>query len=167
MAARGDSPPSPEPAMSRILALSAVAFLALPALALESPNACDLVKPDEINLVASSKVARVLPQKSGNPSECGFMDAKKTAILVVTVRTVQYAVKDEMFQERDNLEKIYHAHSKPVEAIGDDGYWLGANHQLGFRRGKTIVTVRFATTRNQNEADTSQIARVIDARLPK
>jgi len=152
--------------MSRLLALGAIALLALPARAAEAPNACELLKPDEINRIASNKVDRVVQQKSGNPSECGFMDARK-AVLVVTVRTVQYAVKDELFQERDNLEKIYHSKSKPVDAIGEGAYWLAANHQLGFRRGKTIVSVRFATARNQNELDTSQVARMIDARLPK
>jgi hypothetical protein len=95
------------------------------------------------------------------------MGAKKAAVLVVTVRRVQYAVKDELFQERDNLEKIYHSKSKQVDAVGEGAYWLAANHQLGFRKGKTIVSLRFATPKNQNEGDTSQIARVIDARLPK
>jgi hypothetical protein len=153
--------------MSRILAIGTVAFLALPAYALEAPNACDLVKPEEVNLVAVNKVEKVVQEKSGNPSECAFMGAKKAAVLVVTVRRVQYAVKDELFQERDNLEKIYHSKSKQVDAVGEGAYWLAANHQLGFRKGKTIVSLRFATPKNQNEGDTSQIARVIDARLPK
>jgi hypothetical protein len=148
--------------------VASVAALALPAYAApEAPNACELIKPEEINLVASSKVEKVLQQKSGNPSECGFIDAKKTAVLVVTVRTVQYAVKDEMFQERDNLEKIYHSKSKQLDTVGEGGYWLAANSQLGFRKAKTIVTLRFSTTKNQNEVDTSQIARVIESRLPK
>jgi hypothetical protein len=151
------------------LAIALAAALCLPgaAAALDNPNACELVKPEEINLVAASKVEKVLQQKSGNPSECGFIDAKKAAVLVVTVRTVQYAVKDEMFQERDNLEKIYRSKSKQVDTVGEGAYWLGANHQLGFRKGKTIVSLRFSTTKNQNEVDTAQIARVIEARLPK
>lgn len=157
--------------MSRAPAALAIALatFALPAFAAapENPNACDLVKPEEINLVAASKVEKVLPQKSGNPSECGFIDAKKASVLTVTVRTVQYAVKDEMFQERDNLEKIYRSKSKQLDTVGEGGYWLGANHQLGFRKGKTIVSLRFGTTKNQNEVDTAQIARVIEARLPK
>ena len=149
-----------------VIALAAA--FALPAHAVpEAPNACDLIKPEEINLISSSKVEKVLQQRSGNPSECGFIDAKKTAVLVVTVRTVQYAVKDEMFQERDNLEKIYHSKSKQLDTVGEGGYWLPPNHQLGFRKGKTIVTLRFSTTKNQNEVDTAQIARVIESRLPK
>ena len=157
--------------MSRTHFLGTVASLAafaLPAYAApEAPNACELIKPEEINLVSDKKVEKVLQQKSGNPSECGFMDAKKTAVLVVTVRTVQYAVKDEMFQERDNLEKIYKSRSKQLDTVGEGGYWLPPNSQLGFRKGKTIVTVRFTNPKNQNEVDTSQIARVIEARLPK
>ncbi len=153
--------------MSRVLALAALAALALPAHALDNPNACELVKPEEINAVAAKKVAKILQQRSGNPSECGFIDSHKAAVLVVTVRTVQYAVKDEMFQERDNLEKIYRDHAKPLDTVGDGGYWLAANHQLGFRKGNAIVTLRFATAKNQNEVDTAQIARVVEARLPK
>jgi hypothetical protein len=152
--------------MSRIL-LAALALAALPAHALDAPNACDLVKPEEINAIAAKKVEKVLQQRSGNPSECGFIDSHKAAVLVVTVRTVQYAVKDEMFQERDNLEKIYRDHAKDLVNVGEGGYWIAANHQLGFRKGKAIVTVRFATSKNQNEVDTAQIARVIEARLPK
>jgi hypothetical protein len=157
--------------MSRTLFLgtvASIASLALPAFAApEAPNACDLIKPEEINLVSEKKVEKVLQQKSGNPSECGFIDAKKTAVLVVTVRTVQYAVKDEMFQERDNLEKIYKSRSKQLDTVGEGGYWLAANHQLGFRKGKTIVSLRFSNPKNQNEIDTGQIARVIEGRLPK
>ena len=149
--------------MSRTLIL---AVLALPAAALAAPpNACDLLKEEEINLVAERKVERVQPQKSGNPSECGYLDARKGAVLVLTVREVQYAVKEEMNVEIQNLEKIYRAKSKPVDAVGDAAYWLSTNSQLGFRKGKTIVTVRFATPKNQNAIDTAQVARVIEARL--
>jgi hypothetical protein len=148
--------------------VASLAALAFPAFAApEAPNACELVNPEEINLIASSKVEKVQQQRTGNPSECGFIDAKKAAVLVVTVRTVQYAVKDEMFQERDNLEKIYRSKSKQLDTVGEGGYWLAANHQLGFRKGKTIVTLRFGTTKNQNEVDTAQIARVVESRLPK
>src|SRR3954462_9978782 len=150
--------------MSR-LALALLQLLAFPAFA--APPACELVKAEEINLISTSKVDKVVQQRTGNPSECGYLDAKKSAVLVVTVRDVQYGVKDEMNMERDNLEKIYKSKSKPVETVGEGGYWLPVNHQLGFRKGKTIVTVRFGTTKNQNEIDTSQIARVIETRLSK
>ena len=149
--------------MSRTLLL---ALLALPTAALAAPpNACELLKQEEINLVAERKVERIQPQKSGNPSECGYLDARKGAVLVLNVREVQYAVKEEMQVERDNLEKIYRAKSKTVDAVGDAAYWQPVNSQMGFRRGKTIVTVRFSTPKNQNEIDTAQIARVVETRL--
>lgn len=148
--------------------LTGLCLLALPAAALATPpNACELVTPDEINTIAERKVERVQPQKSGNPSQCSFLDSRKAAVLVVSIREVQYAVKDELFQERDNLEKIYKSRSKPLDTVGDGGYWLPPNHQLGFRKGKMIVNVTFATPRNQNELDTAQIARMIDARIKK
>lgn len=153
--------------MSRTLALGiAAATLALPAFA-TPPNACELLNAEEINLIAERKVERVQQQKVGNPTECGFLDSRKAAILTLTVREVQYAVKDEMNMERDNLEKIYRSKSKPIETVGDAAYWLPTNSQLGFRKGKMIVTVRFSTTKNQNELDTSQLARVVETRLGK
>ena len=150
--------------MSRLL-VALLSSFAVPAFA--AANACELVMPEEINLIATSKVEKVVQQKTGNPSECGFLDAKKAAVLVVTVRDVQYAVKDEMFMERDNLEKIYKNHSKPVDGVGDGAYWMPVAHQLGFRKNKTIVNVKFGTPKNQNELDTAQIARVIETRLGK
>ena len=148
--------------------LAVLAFAALPAAALATPpNACDIVKVEEINKIAVSKVERVQPQKSGNPSQCGFLDGRKASVLVVSLREVQYAVKDELFQERDNLEKIYKTRSKQLDTVGDGGYWNPANKQLGFRKGKMIVNVTFSLKENQSEVDTAQIARIIDSRLPK
>jgi hypothetical protein len=141
---------------------------ALPAAAIATPpNACDIVTVEEINKIAVSKVERVQPQKVGNPSQCGFLDGRKASVLVVSLREVQYAVKDELFQERDNLEKIYKTRSKPLETVGEGGYWNPANKQLGFRKGKTIVNVTWSIKENQTEVDTAQIARMIDSRLPK
>ena len=148
--------------------LAAIALLALPAAALAAPpNACDIVKPEEINKIAVSKVERVQPQKSGNPSQCGFLDGRKAAVLTISIREVQYAVKDELFEEKSQLEKIYKTKAKDLDTVGDGGYWQPANKQLGFRKGKTIVNVTFNIKENQTEVDTSQIARIIDARLPK
>ena len=109
----------------------------------------------------------MVQQKTGNPSECSYIDARKGGVMVLTVREVQYAVKDEMHMERDNLEKIYRSKSKQLDTVGEGAYWLAANSQLGFRKGKTIVTLRFTTPKNQNEIDTSQVARVVEARLGK
>ena len=148
-------------------ALAAFAF-ALPAAALaDPPNACELLTPEEINSIAERKVERVQAQKSGNPSQCGFLDSRRAAVLVVSVREVKYAVRDELFQERDNLEKIYKSRSKLIETVGDGGYWLPPNKQLGFRKGNMIVNVVFSTPKNQNEVDTSQIARMIESRIRK
>jgi len=148
--------------------IAALAFLVVPSAALATPpNACDILKPEDINPIAVSKVERVQVQKAGNPSQCGFLDGRKASVLVVSIREVQYAVKDELFQERDNLEKIYKTRSKPLETVGEGGYWNPANKQLGFRKGKMIVNVTFSIKENQTEVDTSQIARVIDSRIPK
>ena len=154
--------------MSRPLLLAFAVTLALPATALAvPPAACELLKQEEINMIAERKVERVVQQKSGNPSECSYIDARRGGVLVLTVRDVQYAVKDEMHVERDNLEKIYRSKSKQLDTVGEGAYWLSANGQLGFRKGKTIVTVRFTTPKNQNEVDTAQVARVVEARLGK
>ena len=147
--------------------LAALAAL-VPAIASAAPpDACGLLKLDEINGIAERPVERVQPQKSGNPSQCGFLDARRAAVLVLTLREVQYAVKDELFQERDNLQKIYRARAKELDTVGDGGFWLAANHQLSFRKGKLIVTLIFSTPKNQTEVDTAQLARLVETRLPK
>jgi hypothetical protein len=148
--------------MKTLLAVAAV----VPALAWATPpDACTLVTPEEISAIAQKVVAKVQPQQSGNPSKCGFMDSRHGAVLVVAVREVQYAVRDEMHHERENLEKIYKMRSKPLDTIGDGGFWLPANHQLTFRKGKLIASVTFAVPTNQNELDTSQVARLVESRL--
>ena len=154
--------------MSRPLTLGFLAALAFPVTALAAPpNACELLKPEEINLIADRKVERVQQQKTGNPSECGYQDSRKASVLVLTVREVQYAVKDEMNMERDNLEKIYRAKSKLIDTVGDAGFWQPVNKQMTFRKGKTIVSLTFSSPKNQNEIDTAQLARVVEARLGK
>ncbi len=144
--------------------LAALLFLPLVSLA-EPPDACTLLTPQEINAIASVKVEKVRVQKSGNPSQCGFMDARGGAILVVSVREVKYAVKDEMHYERENLEKIYRSRAKPLDTVADGGFWLAANKQMGFRKRNLIVSVTFSTAPNQNEIDSAQIARLIESRL--
>jgi len=129
------------------------------------PDACTLLTPEEINSIAAQKVEKVQPRKSGNPSECGFLDARRGAIVVLSVQEVQYAVRDEMHHERENLEKIYRSKSKLLDTIGDGGFWLGANKQLVFRKKKFIVSIIFSTAKNQNEVDTAQLARLVESRL--
>lgn len=140
----------------------------LPAAVLATPpNPCEILTPEVINQIAERKVEQVQQQKSGNPSQCGYLDSRKGAVLVVSIREVQYAVKDEIFEERTQLEKIYKTKAKQLDTLGEGGYWQPANKQLGFRRNKMIVNITFSTPKNQNELDSSQIARVIDAKLGK
>jgi hypothetical protein len=70
--------------MKKILAVVLAAFPA--AVLAEPPNACEIIKPTDINPIAVSKVERVQPQKSGNPSQCAFLDSRKAAVLVVSLR---------------------------------------------------------------------------------
>ena len=148
--------------------IAALVLAALPAAALAAPpNACEILKAEDINPIAVSKVERVQQQKAGNPSQCAFLDSRKAAVLVVSIREVQYAVKDELHEEKSQLEKIYKTRAKQIDTVGEGAYWIPANKQLGFRKGKMIVNVTFSIKENQSELDTSQIARVIDSRLPK
>jgi hypothetical protein len=150
--------------MKKTLALLAIA--ALPAVALaEPPDTCEILKPEDINPIAVSKVDRVQKQKVGNPSQCGFLDSRKAAVLVLSIREVQYAVKDELHEEKTQLEKIYKTRTKQLDTVGEGGYWSPGNKQLGFRKGKMIVNVTFAIKENQSELDTAQIARIVDSRL--
>ena len=149
--------------MKRLLA---ALLLALPAASHAAPpDACTLLTVEEINAIAKDTVEKAQVMQSGNPTKCSWIDSRRGAVLVVSVREVQYAARDEMFIERGNLEKIYRSHAKDLDTIADGGYWLPANKQLGFRKGKTLVTVAFAIPKNQNELDSSQVARLIEARL--
>jgi hypothetical protein len=143
-----------------------VALALLPAAALAvPPEACSLLTAEEINAVAERRVERIQPQKSGNPTQCGFLDSRRGAVLVLSVREVQYAVRDEMHYERENLEKIYKMRAKQLDTIGEGGFWLPANKQMVFRKGKMIASIIFSTPKNQNEVDTGQIARLVESRL--
>ena len=149
-------------------AVASIALALLPAAALAAPpNACEVLKPEDINPIAVSKVERVQKQKSGNPSQCGFLDSRKASVLVLSIREVQYAVKDELHEEKSQLEKIYKSRAKQLDTIGEGGYWIPANKQLGFRKGKMIVNVTFSLKENQSEVDTAQVARIVESRLPK
>jgi hypothetical protein len=152
----------------RSSALLAFIALAAPALALASPpNACEILTPEEINNFADRKVEKVRLQKAGNPTECAFLDSRGGAVLVVWMKEVQYAVKDEFGIERGNLEKIYRGKAKELDTVGDGGFWLGANKSLWFRKGRIITSITFQTPKNQNEVDTGQIARMVESRLGK
>jgi hypothetical protein len=121
---------------------------------------------EEVNLIAAGTVAKTQVQKAGNPSQCAFINAKNGAVLVVSLREVQYAVEGELQTERENLEKIYRSKVKWLTGVvGENGFWMPVNKELVFRKGKILVSVKFARVENQKEVDSSQIARVIDERL--
>src|SRR3982750_3624760 len=126
--------------------LAALAFtLAVPAAFADVPNACEILKVEEINSIAGGTVEKVQQQKAGNPSVCGFMDSRQGAVLVISIREVQYAVENELQLERENLEKIYKGRVKWLTGtIGDNAFWMPVNKQLMFRQGKKIVSVLFS-----------------------
>jgi hypothetical protein len=151
--------------MKKTLAFIALALAAAPSLA-DVPNACEILKVEEINTIANGTVDRVQQQKAGNPSVCGFMDSRRAAILVLSIREVQYAVENELQLERENLEKIYKGRVKWLTGtIGDNAFWMPVNKQLMFRKGKKIVSILFSREPNRNEVDSSSIARLVEARL--
>jgi len=151
--------------MKKTLALAAFALAASPVFA-EVPNACEIIKVEEINAVAGGTVEKVQQQKAGNPSVCGFMDSRRGAVLVLSIREVQYAVENELQLERENLEKIYKGRVKWLTgSIGENAFWMPVNKQLMFRKGKKIVTITFSREPNRNEVDSAQIARMVESRL--
>ena len=152
-------------AMKNHLAILAFS-LAIPAAFAEVPNACEILKVEEINAIAANTVEKVQQQKSGNPSVCGFMDSHHAAVVVISIREVQYAAQNELQLERENLEKIYKGRVKWLTGtLGDDAFWMPVNKQLMFRKGKKLVSVTFSREKNRNEVDTAQIARIVESRL--
>ncbi len=147
--------------------LAILAFaLAVAAAYADVPNACEILKVEEINAIAGNTVEKVQQQKAGNPSVCGFMDSRRAAILVVSIREVQYAAENELQLERENLEKIYKSRVKWLTgSVGENAFWMPVNKQLMFRKGKKIVSVTFSREKNQNEVDTAEIPRMVDNRL--
>jgi hypothetical protein len=146
--------------------LLALALLSAPLAAIATPpDACTLLTVDEVNSIAAKSVAKFEQRRSGNPSECTFSDSKNGAVLVISLREVQYAAENELQYERENLEKIYRGRVKWLTGVGENGFWMPVNKQLLFRKAKTLVSVKFARVANQTEVDSSQIARMIDSRL--
>ena len=151
--------------MKSHLAILALSLAAGPAFA-DVPNACEILKVDEINAIAAGSVEKVQQQKAGNPSVCGFMDSHHAAVLVLSIREVQYAAQNELQLERENLEKIYKGRVKWLTGtIGDDAFWMPVNKQLMFRKGKKLVSLTFSREKNRNEVDTAQLARIVESRL--
>jgi hypothetical protein len=147
------------PLLSILALATATAAQAVP------PDACTVITLDEINTLAAGTATKVSPRKSGNPTQCAFEDSRRAAVLVVTLREVQYAAENELQYERENLEKIYRSKVKWIEGVGDSAFWLQANRTGMFRKGKVLVTVAFAREQNAREVDTMQAARLIEAKL--
>ena len=145
--------------------LAALALCASSAFA-DVPNACEILKVEEINAIAANTVEKIQQQKTGNPSVCGFMDSRRAAVLVLSIREVQYAVENELQLERENLEKIYKSRVKWLTGtIGENAFWMPVTKEIVFRKGKKIISVKFLREKNQNEVDTGQIARIVEAKL--
>ena len=149
--------------VTALLPLAGLAFCA-PSWA-APPDACGILTAAELNSIAGGTVESVQQRKSGNPSECAYIDKHRGAVLVVSIREVQYAAENELQYERENLEKIYRGKAKRLTGVGENGFWMPVNKQLLFRKAKTLVSVSFARVANQNEADSSQVARMIESRL--
>lgn len=143
--------------------LAALAF-SLPAFA-APPNACEVLTMDDVSTVSERPVVKTRTQKAGNPSECAFLDSRNAVVMVLSLKEVQYAVKDELGVERSNLEKVYKVRAKYNETVGDEAFWIGANKSFWFRKGKVIGSVTFQTPKNQTELDTAQMARLAESRI--
>jgi hypothetical protein len=147
-----------------LVRFAALAALAFPAMA-NPPDACSVLTLEEVNAIAAVPAVRTQVNKAGNPTECGFIDAKRAAVLVVSMREVQYAAENELQIERENLEKIYRSKVKWLDGIGDRAFWMPVNKQLVFRKARTLVWVKFARGSNQTEIDNAQIARLVETKL--
>ncbi len=147
-------------------ALASFLTLVAPALAWATPpDACTILTVDEINAIAGGTVEKVQPVRSGNPTECNFLDSKRAAVLSIKMREVQYAPADELAQERETDNKVYREHAKDIKAVGEHAFWSGASHTLVFHKGKTLVFVTFGRAKNANEVDSAQVGRMIEQRL--
>ena len=151
--------------MKKTLVSMALALATAPAFA-DVPNACQIISIEEINSIAGGAVEKVQQQQAGNPSVCGFMDSRRGAVVVISIREVQYAVENELQLERENLEKIYKGRVKWLTGnIGENAFWMPVNKQLMFRKAKRIVSVKFSREANRNEVDSAQLARLVEAKL--
>lgn len=148
---------------NRLLAGIAVGAVSLCVAA--PPDSCTVVTIEEVNSIAANTAAKISPRRSGNPSECAFEDSRRGAVLMVKIREVQYAAENELQHERETLEKIYRSKVTWIEGVGDRAFWLEANQTAMFRKGKLLVTVKFARDKNATRVDTMQVARLIESRL--
>ena len=152
--------------MWRARLAASLALLALPlGAAANPPDACSVVKIEDINQIAGGGITKVRAQRSGNPSECAFLDSRRAAVLVISIGEVKYAAENELQHERENLEKIYRTKAKWLTTVGENAFWLDRTNLLMFRKAKMLVSVTFNRKQNQNEADTAQVARLVEAQI--
>jgi hypothetical protein len=145
-------------------ALLVVAALPLGAAA-APPEACKILTIEELNATVGGGIEMALVRKTGNPTECAFSDARKAAIVVIALHET-YGAENELQHERENLEKIYRSKAKWLNPpIGENAFWLPGNKQLMFRKGRIVGSVTFQRPKNQNEVDTAQIARLVEAQI--
>ena len=135
------------------------------AAAADLPNACAIVKVEDLNQIAGGGIVGKQQRQSGNPTECSFVDARRASVVVIKLQQVQYAAENELQHERETLEKIYHTKAKWLTTVGESAFWLNANRQLVFRKGKVLAWVTFERTANRNELDSAQVARLVEAEL--
>jgi hypothetical protein len=147
------------------VALAAPCVAAVLAAHAQAPDACSVVKVDDLNQIAGGGIVGKQQRKSGNPSECSFVDGRKASVVVIKLNRVQYAAENELQHERETLEKIYRQKAKWLQTVGESAFWLDANKQLVFRKGKTLAWVTFERRANRNEVDTAQVARLVEAQL--
>jgi hypothetical protein len=129
------------------------------------PAACSIVKVEDLNQIAGGGITGTQVRKTGNPTECSFVDARRASVLVIRLNEVQYAAENELQHERETLEKIYRQKAKWLNTVGESAFWLEANRQLVFRKAKTLVWVSFERAVNRNEVDTAQVARLVEAQI--
>ena len=150
--------------MRRTLIPLAFTLLALPGLAAaEAPDACSLITMDEVNNFAAKSASKTRARAIDRGSECAYMDGRQNAILTVSVKESK-APKAELDHEADNLQKIYRTTVKAAE-VGESGFFLSANKQLHFRKGKLLVLVFFSRPANANPVDTLAAAKIVESRL--
>lgn len=144
----------------------AVALAAAPAFA-QDAGPCDLIKLEEVNVMADvpANKSRTHATKAGQ--ECTYLDSGQKNVLTLEVRNAKLP-KAELEAEADNLQKIYRTSIKPVE-IGDGGFWLPTKGELYFRKGKRIVRIVMAPGKDAKtlQTKTESVARLIETRLPK
>ena len=76
--------------------------------------------------------------------------------------------KYDLDQEAETLQKIYRTSVKPIEGLGDGGFYLPGRREVWFRKGKSISRVAmtgFSGDAKAAEAKNSSAARLVESRI--